>query len=185
MLGFAFLVACIPVLYEPARLGMSLYTSPLARLFEFAFGMFFIMHFERGASLKQGLAALALLLVLYNVPDEPWIFAKNAAIGMLLFTFISWVAQSMEKSPAIRHFFLWTSLYSYGAFLFHHYFLQYYLPRYGMSPGGTWQFILYGTVLVAAIYGAGYLLTKLTGLLVKGVLHMTPSRSRERVAAEN
>lgn len=183
MMGFAFLVACIPVLYAPAQLGMSLYTSPLARLFEFAFGMLFIMHYEDGVSRKQGIAAVFLLVVLYMVPNGPWVFPKNAAIGMLWFTVISWISRAMEKKTAVRNFFLWTSLYSYGAFLFHHYFLQYYLPRHGLAPANRWQFILYGVVLTAFIYGVGYLLTKFTGILVKLILHMKPSRSRERVTS--
>ncbi|TVM16417.1 hypothetical protein DPQ33_12420 [Oceanidesulfovibrio indonesiensis] len=185
MMGVAFLVACIPVLYEPARLGMSLYTSPMARLFEFAFGMLFIMHYEDGVSRRQGVAAALLLVALYMLPNGPWVFPKNAAIGMLWFTVISWISRAMEQNAMVRKFFLWTSLYSYGAFLFYHYFMQYYMPRHGLEPANLWQFILYGLALTAFIYGVGYLLTKLTGILVKGVLHVTPSRSRERVAAES
>lgn len=184
MMIFAFLVACIPTLYEPARLGMSLYTSPMARLFEFAFGMLFIMHYEDGVAAWQGVISVILLAVLYNVPNGPWVFPQNAAMGMLWFVIISWISRYLEKSTLIRKFFLWTSLYSYGAFLFHHYFLQYYLPRHGIAPKTLDGFILYGVALVVGIYGAGYLFTKLTGILVKLILHVKPSRSRERVTAE-
>ncbi|MFW5734707.1 MAG: acyltransferase family protein [Oceanidesulfovibrio sp.] len=185
MMVFAFLVACIPMLYEPAQLGMSLYTSPLARLFEFAFGMLFIMHYEDGVSRRQGIAAAVLLAIVYNIPEGPWVFPQNAVLGMLWFTVISWVSRALEQNVMVRNFFFWTSLYSYGAFLFHHYFLQYYLPRHGLEPANSWQFLLYGLALTAFIYGVGYLLTKLTGVLVKLVLHMKPSRSRERVGAGN
>ncbi|QJT10472.1 acyltransferase [Oceanidesulfovibrio marinus] len=184
MMIFAFLVACIPALYEPARLGMSLYTSPMARLFEFAFGMLFIMHYEDGVSAKQGVVAAVLLALLYNVPNGPWNFPLNVVMGILWFSVISWVSRYLEKSAVIRNFFFWTSLYSYGAFLFHHYFLQFYLPRYGIAPQTLGGFFLYGMVLIIAIYGVGYLLTKLTGVLVKQILHMKPSRSRERLAGE-
>ncbi len=181
LMGLAFAAMFIPWFWEPARLGMSLYISPLMRLFEFCFGMWFIMRYQDGPPLWQALLATVIFIL---VQESKLSFApplQNVTMGLCLFIVVAWLARFLERSDRVRRFFLWTSLYSYGAFLIHHVFQQFVLPRWGMPVESWLQFGVGMVFFVVLSWMMGYGLTKLTGVLVRGVLHVTPSRARSRV----
>ncbi len=173
------LVQLIPEL----AFGMNPYTSPIARLGEFVWGMFFMRLFGteglRRHALGAGSLVAALVLGGWVFPVFPTLLT-DVLIGVCVFNFMAWAGLFATAWAPLQRFFVWASLYSYGAFLAHHQTLKYVLDWTGFSTQTLVGFYLQFAVLWGLIFGLGYLLTKLTGALVRRFLHMRPSRARER-----